>query len=256
MEKPSSQFPLSMFLSTIVIFLLFTLGSFAVAAVIPAEKISLTAGLMQAFKHMLDQFNISFLLPVMGLFLTLGAVGQVMAWVDGPSRGLLQTAKEGELPPFLAKLNSNGMQINILLIQACIVSVLALTYFVMKNVSVAFFLLSAMTISLYLVMYILLYAAGIKLRFTRPDIPRSYKVPGGTFGMCVVAGIGLLGVVFALLVSFFPPTNLPVGNPALYVGLVAAGLIVFVGFPLWINSRKKPEWKQTSATQGAELKHQ
>jgi amino acid transporter len=126
----------------------------------------------------------------------------------------------------------------------------------MKNVSVAFFLLSAMTISLYLVMYILLYAAGIKLRFTRPDIPRSYKVPGGTFGMCVVAGIGLLGVVFALLVSFFPPTNLPVGNPALYVGLVAAGLIVFVGFPLWINSRKKPEWKQTSATQGAELKHQ
>lgn len=244
MENPSEEFPLSMLIAAIVIFLLFSLGSLAIAAVIPAEKISLTAGLMQAFQHMLEQFNISFLLPVMGLFLTFGAVGQVMSWVDGPSRGLLQTAKDGEIPPFLAKINKNGMQVNILIIQAVIVSVLASIYFIIKNVSVAFFLLSAMTISLYLVMYVLLYAAGIKLRITRPDLPRSYRVPGGFMGMCLVAGVGLLGVGFALLVSFFPPTNLPVGNPSLYVGLVALGLIVFVGLPLWINAKKRPEWKR------------
>ncbi len=124
-------------------------------------------------------------------------------------------------------------------------SVLASLYFVMDNVSVAFFVLSAMTITLYLVMYILMYAAAIKLRLTRPDLPRSYKVPGGNFGMGVVAGIGLLGVCFSLVVGFFPPSNLPVGNPALYVGLVTAGMVVFIGLPLLINSRKKPEWRQT-----------
>jgi putative glutamate/gamma-aminobutyrate antiporter len=244
MKNPAKQFPLSMFLAAAVIFLLFTLGSFAIAAVVPASKISLTAGLMQAFEHMLAKFNISFLLPVIGLFLAFGAIGQVMSWVDGPSRGLLQTAKEGEIPPFLAKVNKNGMQVNILIIQALIVSVLALLYFIMKDVSVAFFLLSAMTVSLYLVMYILLFIAGIKLRITRPDLPRSYKIPGGILGICAVSGIGLLGVCFALLVSFFPPTNLPVGNPFLYVGLVVLGLVIFVGLPLWINSRKKPSWRK------------
>ncbi len=40
-----------------------------------------------------------------------------------------------------------------------IVTILALTYFAMADVSVAFFLLSAVTITLYLIMYMLMYAA-------------------------------------------------------------------------------------------------
>ena len=242
MENPPKQFPESLFLAAGIILTLFTLGSLAVAAVIPAEEISLTAGLMQAFKLLLEKFGMGFLTPVVGFLAAFGAIGGVMSWVGGPSRGLLETAKSGELPPLMAKTNAKGMQVNILLLQAVIVSLLASLYFIMDNVSTAFFVLSAMTVSLYLVMYILMYLAAIKLRITQPDLPRSYKVPGGTIGMGLVAGVGLLGVSFALLVSFFPPTNLPVGNPMLYVGLVAAGLIVFVGLPLLINANKKTAW--------------
>jgi len=167
-----------------------------------------------------------------------------MSWISGPSRGLLETAKQGEIPPFMEKTNKNGMQINILLIQGVIVTVLTSLYFIMKNVSVAFFLLSAMTITLYLVMYILMYAAAIKLRITQPDLPRSYKVPGGIVGMCIVAGVGLIGVIFSLVVGFFPPSNLPIGNPKFYVGIVTAGMIIFIGLPVIIHALKKPEWKE------------
>lgn len=58
----------------------------------------------------------------------------------------------------------------------------------MDDVSVAFFLLSALTIGLYLVMYMMMYASGIKLRYTQPDLKRSYKVPGGKMGMWLIAG--------------------------------------------------------------------
>ena len=244
LEAPAKQFPESMFLAAAVIFLLFMLGSLAVAAVVPAAEISLTAGLMQAFELLLSKFHLEFLTPVLGVLTAFGSIGGVMSWVGGPSRGLLETAKQGEIPPFMAKVNKHGVQINILLIQAVIVSLLAGLYFVMDNVSVAFFVLSAMTVTLYLVMYILMYAAAIKLRRTRPDLPRAYKVPGGLGGMWFVAGTGLVGVCFSLVVGFFPPTNLPVGNPALYVGLVAAGMVVFVGLPLVINACKKPGWRQ------------
>ncbi len=244
LENPAKQFPESMFLAMIIIFFLFILGSLSVAAVIPAAEISLTAGLMQAFSQLLDKFHIGFLTPVMGLLAAFGAIGGVMSWISGPSRGLLETAKNGEIPPFMAKTNKNGMQVNILMIQGIIVTLLASLYFIMDNVSVAFFVLSAMTITLYLSMYILMYAAAIKLRYTRPDLPRSYKVPGGLYGLCAVAGIGLLGVGFSLIIGFFPPSNLPVGNPALYVGLVTAGMVVFIGLPLWIHKMKKPEWKK------------
>jgi len=249
LENPERDFPLSMFLAALVILLLFTLGSLAVAAVLPAKDISLTAGLMQAFVELLDKFSIGFLTPIIGLLVAFGAIGGVLSWVGGPSKGLLETAKHGELPPFLAKVNKNGVQVTILVIQGVIVSGLSLLYFIMDNVSVAFFVLSAMTITLYLVMYILMYAAAIKLRFTRPDLPRSYQVPGGIFGMCLVGGVGLLGVSFALLVGFFPPSNLPVGSPLLYVAMVAGGLVVFTGLPLLINSAKKPDWRRDGAEQ-------
>ncbi len=249
MENPAKEFPASMFLAAAIIFCLFLAGSMAVAAVIPEAKISLTAGLMQAFKQLLETFHIGFLTPVMGLLAAFGAIGGVMSWVGGPSRGLLYTSREGEIPPFMAKVNRKGVQKNILIIQAIIVSALASLYFVMDNVSVAFFMLSAMTITLYLVVYILMYSAAIKLRFTRPDLPRSYMVPGGKFGICALAGLGLAGVIFALVVGFFPPTNLPVGNPALYVGLVASGMVLFIGLPLIIHALKKPEWKQIPDTE-------
>ena len=242
LEKPAKQFPAAMFLAMAIVFVLFTLGSLAVATVLRSDEISLTAGIMQAFHDLLKKFGIEYLTPIIGFFTAFGAIGGVMSWISGPSRGLLETAKQGEIPPFMAKTNKKGMQVTILFIQAIIVTVLSSLYFIMKNVSVAFFLLSAMTVTLYLVMYVLMYAAAIKLRITQPDLPRSYKIPGGIYGMCFVAGTGLLGVVFSLIVGFFPPSNLPIGNPGLYVGIVAAGMIIFVGLPILIHSMKKPEW--------------
>ncbi len=247
MKNPARDFPLGMLMASAIIVLLFFLGSFAIAAVIPAQELSLTAGLMQTFKVLLTKYNLSFLIPVMGLLMAFGAIGGVMSWVTGPSRGLLQTAKEGEMPPIMARTNKHGAPVTLLIIQMVVVTLLALLYFVMDNVSVAFFVLSAMTVTLYLAMYMLMFAAALRLRYTQPDLKRPYRVPGGLGGMWLIAGIGFLGVTFALIVGFFPPSNLPVGNPALYVGLVAAGLVIFIGIAQLIQSLKKPEWK----TQGS-----
>ena len=246
MDKPARNYPLAMLLASAIILILFVMGSFAVAAVIPGKEISLTAGLMQAFKVLFAKFDLDFLTPIMGLLMAFGAIGGVMSWVTGPSRGLLSTAKEGEIPPILSKTNTTGAPVTILIIQGVLVSILASLYLVMEDVSVAFFILSAMTATLYLSMYILMFAAAIYLRVTKPDLERQFKIPGGVAGMCIIGGIGFLGVVFGLIVGFFPPSNLPVGNPTLYVGLVASGLIIFVGTPMIIQSMKKASWKITA----------
>ena len=245
LHDPPRQYPEAMFLAMVVAFLLFSLGALAVAVVIPADEISLTAGMMQAFNDFLDRFGLAFLTPVIGLLLASGAIGGVMAWIGGPSRGLLATAQEGELPPFLARTNKHGVQINILLVQGAMVTALAALYVIMDDVSVAFFLLSAMTITVYLAMYILMYAAAIRLRCSAPDLARTYRVPGGKPGMWIVAGGGLLAVAFGLVLGFFPPSNLKIGDPTLYVALVAGGLILCLGSGLVIHAFKKPAWQQT-----------
>ncbi|MBR2374542.1 MAG: amino acid permease, partial [Lentisphaeria bacterium] len=95
MEQPERNFPKAMLLASLIIIILFLLGAMAVAAVIPAGDISLTAGLMEAFRQILGKFGLGFLVPVMGLLTAFGAIGGVMSWITGPSQGLLSTASEG-----------------------------------------------------------------------------------------------------------------------------------------------------------------
>ncbi len=239
MKKPSSQFPVAVLLAAVISFVLFTLGALAVAVVMPYDQINIQDGLMVTFRNVFDTFNMGWMTNVMGALVAFGALGGVMSWISGPSRGLLWTAREGQLPKVLAKTNKNGIQINILITQGIIVTILSSLYFFIKDVSVAFFLLSALTIGLYLVMYMLMYAAAIRLRRTKPDLARAYKVPGGRGGMWAVAGIGFVAVAFSFVVSFFPPSQLPIGSPMMYVGLVLIGNVIFLSAPLIISARQK-----------------
>jgi putative glutamate/gamma-aminobutyrate antiporter len=242
LKNPAKQFPAAIFIAMFAIIGVFTLGSLAVAAVLPADGISLTAGIMQALHDLLAKFNALWLLPILGFLVAFGAIGGVTAWIAGPSRGLLATAEQGELPPFLQKVNKSGIQIHILLVQGTIVTLISLVYLLMPNVSSAFFLLTALTACLYLFMYLLLFATAIKLRFSDPNVPRAFKVPGGNFGMIMIAGIGILAVLFAYIILFFPPSNLKVGSPEFYVGFLVVGNLLFILLPIIINHFKKPSW--------------
>ncbi len=64
--------------------------------------------------------------------------------------------------------------------------------------------------------------------------------------MWIMAGMGLLAVLFAFFIGFFPPALLTVGSPTFYVVFLILGVIVFVGAPIIINKSKKPGWKVDS----------
>ena len=220
------------------------------AATLDALKES-KASKAQAYKASLETFHLGWLVPVAAAFLAIGALGQIVTWVGGPSRALLQTAENGELPPWCSQTNIHGAPKIILIIQAIIVSVLGAFYLVFPNPSAAFYLLSAMTVALYLVMYLLMYAAAIKLRYSHPEEPRHFRVPGGNLGMWLIAGGGFLAVTFALVVSFFPPSQIPVGSPTLYTGMVIIGLIVFGGAPFALHAFKNQSWANASRPEGS-----
>ena len=245
-RDPKRNYPKAIFLAAAIIIVLFTLSSLSIAAAIPASKISLTAGIMQGFKDLLHLFKLDWLLPAIGFLIAFGAIGAVTPWIVGPSKGLLATAKDGDLPPVLAKTNDNGVPTHILFVQGLIVTAISLVYLLMPNVSSAFFLLTALTAILYLIMYIILFSAAIRLRYSQPDVHRAYEVPGGNIGMWIVSGIGILGAIFAIVVGFFPPAQLTVGSPAFYVIFLVVGIVVFVAAPVIINMCKRPEWVSKS----------
>lgn len=246
MKDARRGFPKAIFLAAGVCFAVFTLGSLAVAGILPYQDITLQSGVFDAFNSPLSTLGIAWLAPIIAALVCYGALGGALAWISGPSRALLAPAEDGALPPFLQRTNPNGAQRNILLVQGGIVTAISAIYLVMKDVSSAFFLISALVVGLYIIMYMLMFAAAIRLRYTRPDLPRHFRIPGGIAGMWAVAGIGLLAVSFAFILAFVPPSQLPIGSPGSYVALVAGGTIIFTGLPLLIYRLRRPGWKHSA----------
>lgn len=243
-KNPKKSYPLAILLSVILIFAIFFLGSLAVAAVIPHNQISLTAGIMQAFSQFFTLFNIEWLVPVIGLLAAFGALGGVAAWIVGPSKGLLATSRLGLIPPLLSHVNKHGIPVNILWIQGIVVTLISFVYLIEPQVNNAFFLLTDLTVMLYLIMYILLFSSAIYLRYKQPNRPRPYKVPGGNFGMWVVGGIGILGAIFSIFIGFFPPSQLQFRGTSFFVSFLGVGIFLALLLPQIIYRMRKPKWKR------------
>lgn len=240
-KDPEKNYPRAIFIAMVVILALFILGTLAIAIVVPQSEISLTAGIMQAYEVFLHKLNLVWAVPILALLLVFGAFGSVITWIAGPSKGLLEVGKNGYLPPFLQKTNRQGVQTHILFMQGLIVTVLSLAFVFMPNVSSAYFLLSALTVQLYLIMYILLFLAALKLRKDYPEVKRSYKVPL----LPLVGGTGLVAAVVAIALGFIPPAQLTIGTPLFYIGFLIVGISLFASAPFIVYKLRKSEWKTT-----------
>ncbi len=236
MENPSKSFPKAILIATLVVILLSVAGSLAIAVVVPPSQLSLAAGVCQAFEDIFAALHCKWLTPVMCFLLAYGAITMVVTWVLGPSKGVLQVAQEGYLPKSWQEKNSNGMPVRILIIQACISSLLATAVLFMPTVSNAFWIMSALTAQLYMVMYLFMFAAAIRLRYSQPDKERPYRIPGGKPGMWLVSGIAFLTSLISIIFGFIPPSNVSAkgtGAVALYVGFLFIGTLIFVLVPIW-----------------------
>ena len=71
-----------------------------------------------------------------------------------------------------------------------------------------FVILLTQTITvLYMIYYILMFTAFLRLRYDQPNRPRSLKVPGGKFGAWLVAGLGLIPSAFAIVLAIYSPAQ-------------------------------------------------
>jgi glutamate:GABA antiporter len=241
-EKPQKNYPKAILLSTILIFSILSLGALSIATVVPNGEINLASGAIEAFGHFFRAYNISWAIPIVAGFMVIGAFGMVSTWVIGPTKGVLATARHGELPPLLQKVNKKNMPVTLLIIQAIIVSFLSLIFIYMPTVSASYWMLFSLTAQLYLIMYILMFIAGIVLRYKHPKVKRDFKIPFKNIGMWFVGLVGIFGSLFALICGFFPPPQFIKENILFYEIFIFGGIFIFCLIPLIIHSIKKPSW--------------
>lgn len=242
MDNPKKGFPKAIALACLLILLVFIPPTLAIAVGVPASSVDLTTGVMQAFDVFFVQVGIHWGTSVMAFLIVIGILASVVTWIPGPSRGLLLVGKEGYLPRGLQKTNAADVQVNILIVQGVIVSVLALLFALIPNVSAAFWMLSAMAVQLYLIMYMMMFLAALRLRRTQPAVVRGFRTPA----MSLVGWTGFFASVLAFLIGFAQPSGSNV-DPVLYVGFLLAGILVLGCGPFILYARRKPSWDARTA---------
>lgn len=243
-KDPQKNFPKAIILSAIITFSLFILGSLAIAVVIPKSQISLVSGVIETFQIFFGHYHLEWFLPIMVVLLVIGAIAEVNSWIIGPVQGLHATAIHGSLPPALQKLNSRGVPTNLLLLQALIVTAASFAFLFMPSVSSAFWILTALSAQSYLIMYIVMFISALKLKYTKPKVPRPYRVPFHYPGMWVACSLGIIACSFAITLGFVPPSQFAITNPTGYVLFLAVSLFLMCTVPLIIYYYRKPHWKQ------------
>ena len=248
MKNPAKDFPKSVFIAALIILAIFILGTLAIGVVIPESKINLLQSLLVAYNDLWASIGAPWLGNVMALLITFGVLGQVSVVIAGPSTGLLAVGKAGFLPRSLQHTNRNGVQTTILYAQAAIVSLLSLVLVLLPSVESAYQILSQMSTIIYLIMVVIIYASFVRLRRTAPNKSRGFRVPGGKFGMWLVTAVGVAGAVVAGVLSFVPPSQIKTGSPAVYVGVLVAGVAVFIALPLIVYAKLNKSWRSPDST--------
>ncbi len=246
MKNPGRDYPKAIYLAVALILLVFIVPTIMISIVVPTSQLGLTTGILQAFDVHLDLYGVSWLTPIFAGMIVIGAIAGVVVWIAGPSRGLLNAARHGMLPVALQRRNKAGVQVAILMVQGSIVTLLGLVFILVPNVSTAFFIIIDMTAILYLIMYVLMFSAAIRLRRTQPDVPRGYRVPG----MNAIAGTGLVATVLALALGFVPPSQLGGIPPVAWPFVMIIGVVLLGGGALVFYAKRKPEWRTIGAGTG------
>ncbi|KQX49829.1 MULTISPECIES: APC family permease [unclassified Streptomyces] len=245
LKDPAKEYPKSMFLAMGLVLLIFILPALAISWVVPADQLSLTAGVMQAFDAFFSYFDVGWMTPIAAVMLISASLGGMLTWLAGPSKGLLEISRsEGYLPPFLQKLNKFGIQQNILVTQGIVTSVIALMYALIPNVSSVYWIFSTITTQVYLIVYLLMFAAAVRLRKNQPDHPRGYRAPA----LGLLCAVGLLSSLAALAIGFVPPSQFGSGSVWSYIVIVGGGLVVLGLLIPWAFLRfRKPSWRTSAA---------
>lgn len=240
-KNPQKAFPRALIYSVVIILSTLIMGSLAIAIVLPNQDINLVAGIMQAFDAFFAKYQMGWILPLIALMLVMGGMGGVSNWIIAPTKGLVIAAQEGNLPAAFEKTNREGAPTFLLILQAVIVTLLSALFLFMPGVNSSYWLLTALAAQLYMLMYLLMFAAAIRLRFSNPEHPRPFQIPGGKVGMILVSGIGIIGASTTFLVSFIPPQDIVNGSILHYELILVSGLVLMCTPPFisyWYMHRK------------------
>lgn len=242
-REPRRTFPRAIYASTILIAAIYILGTVAVLCLRPANEVDPRNGVFQAVSSGAALLGIAWFGIVAALLVTVGNAGGVGATVAGVARIPFVAGIDHYLPSFFGKIHPRWKTPWIsILVQAGISALILIFSQLGSTVVEAYQFLVSMSVILYFIPFLYMYAAAIKLayRSDRGSNEQAVLVPGGKPGIWLAGSLAFLITLISMIVAGISPEG-PTTR-IVFLAKVVACTAVFIGIGLalyWNGSRKK-----------------
>jgi amino acid transporter len=247
-RNPQRTIPLGVLMAGAATTVFYIAGSASVLIAVPVSSLKELSGITDAVQLVAGRVGLTGLGALTGGLLALNALAGAASWTAGAARVPFAAGVDSALPSAFARLHPTYRTPHIaLLIQSIASSAIFLASLLFAfagratSIQEAYDVLVNLTILIYFVPYLYLFAALVRLRRSAPPrLPGETRIPGGTAGLWVVAATGATATAIALALTFVPP---PGSNTTTYeISLIGqATIMIGAGIVLYrMNRRPAP----------------
>jgi amino acid transporter len=209
MQNPQRDVPRTVAGSGILGVLLYGIPIFGILAVLPVKKVTGIGGLLDAVNATFSVYGgaQAALVKIMAAGFIIALVTSGAVWMIGSDRVQAVAGYDGAFAGWFGIFNrrlGTPVRVNVM-------SGFAATIFMIVGVNLdkgstaaTFVVVLYMAISTTLISYIAIFPAVIKLRYSHPDVPRPYRLPGGMIGVWIAGSICTAFVLLSSFIAVFP----------------------------------------------------
>ena len=262
MQDPKKDVPRSIFTAGILIAVFYLVAIVGMLFLLPTDGFNRTNGLFRVLETGIGSSGIA---GVVVTVLSVGALycffAALVPWTIGANRAAAEAARRGDLPPVLGRTSKRFRTP----VAAATATALVGTFFTLSyglvmelsaspKVETLFWNLFAFSTLVFLLSYLVMAAAFLRLRYIDPDAPRPYRVPGGMVGAWITSTL-VFGFIVAAMVFFmwWPGASLAREGYQNYVLQVGIGMAIVLVLGV-ILAMIAPRWRRSASAAG-EFEH-
>ena len=244
-HRPERTIPLGVFIAGAITTIFYIAGSTSILVAVPVSSLKELSGISDAVRLVTTRVGLTGLGAITGLLLALNALAGTASWTGGAARVPFAAGVDAAMPAAFARLHPRYRTPHVALIVQAVASsaIFLASLFVTvagrtTSIQDAYDILVNLTILIYFVPYLYLFAALVKLH---PEgsaaAPHAVRMPGGLAGTWGLAVVGFGSTAIALALTFVPP---PGSNALTYeVNLIVqAAVMLGIGIGLYRWSRR------------------
>lgn len=203
MENPKKQIPQSIIAGGLVIAAIYIFMAFGIGVAIPSDQISTSTGLVASVQILTGSTRGVIVIAVaIGFLLTL--FGNMISWSLGVNNVAAYSAENGDMPGvFKIRSKKTNMPIGAAIMNGLVASLVLIIAPFMPNEDL-FWSFFALNLVMFLLSYLPVFPAFIKLRETDADTERPFRVPGSPLFLKILASLPMLLIVVALIFTAIP----------------------------------------------------